>query len=91
MRRIKWPFLVLLALSFSVASGVAHAATVHVRFAVGATEISPLNDEVPFYTNHKGHAANIPAEMAGLSQQQLMDERYEKFRRMGSFFTEPIL
>ena len=67
MRRIKWPFLVLLALSFSVASGVAHAATVHVRFAVGATEISPLNDEVPFYTNHKGHAANIPAEMAGLS------------------------
>jgi len=31
------------------------------------------------------------AEMAGLSQQQLMDERYEKFRRMGSFFTEPIL
>jgi acetyl-CoA carboxylase carboxyl transferase subunit alpha len=31
------------------------------------------------------------AELAGLSEQQLIDERYEKFRRMGSFFTEPIL
>src|SRR5580704_16143184 len=31
------------------------------------------------------------AELSGLSGQQLIDERYEKFRRMGSFFTEPIL
>jgi acetyl-CoA carboxylase carboxyl transferase subunit alpha len=31
------------------------------------------------------------SELNGLSQQQLIDERYEKFRRMGSFFTEPIL
>jgi acetyl-CoA carboxylase carboxyl transferase subunit alpha len=31
------------------------------------------------------------AELTGLSEQQLIDERYEKFRRMGSFFTEPIL
>jgi acetyl-CoA carboxylase carboxyl transferase subunit alpha len=31
------------------------------------------------------------SELTGLSQQQLIDERYEKFRRMGSFFTEPIL
>jgi predicted house-cleaning noncanonical NTP pyrophosphatase (MazG superfamily) len=31
------------------------------------------------------------AELAGFSEQQLIDERYEKFRRMGSFFTEPIL
>jgi len=30
------------------------------------------------------------SELTGLSQQQLIDERYEKFRRMGSFFTEPI-
>jgi len=31
------------------------------------------------------------SELNGLSEQQLIDERYEKFRRMGSFFTEPIL
>jgi acetyl-CoA carboxylase carboxyl transferase subunit alpha len=31
------------------------------------------------------------SELAGLSEQQLIDDRYEKFRRMGSFFTEPIL
>jgi acetyl-CoA carboxylase carboxyl transferase subunit alpha len=31
------------------------------------------------------------SELTGLSEQQLIDERYEKFRRMGSFFTEPIL
>lgn len=31
------------------------------------------------------------AELSGLSEQQLIDDRYEKFRRMGSFFTEPIL
>lgn len=31
------------------------------------------------------------SELTGLSGQQLIDERYEKFRRMGSFFTEPIL
>ena len=28
-------------------------------------------------------------ELSGMSAQQLIDERYEKFRRMGSFFTEP--
>jgi acetyl-CoA carboxylase carboxyl transferase subunit alpha len=28
-------------------------------------------------------------ELSGLSAKQLIDERYEKFRRMGSFFTEP--
>jgi len=31
------------------------------------------------------------SELSGLSEQQLIDDRYEKFRRMGSFFTEPIL
>jgi acetyl-CoA carboxylase carboxyl transferase subunit alpha len=31
------------------------------------------------------------SELTGLTEQQLIDERYEKFRRMGSFFTEPIL
>jgi acetyl-CoA carboxylase carboxyl transferase subunit alpha len=31
------------------------------------------------------------AELTGMSEQQLIDDRYEKFRRMGSFFTEPIL
>jgi acetyl-CoA carboxylase carboxyl transferase subunit alpha len=31
------------------------------------------------------------SELAGLSEQQLIDDRYEKFRRMGSFFTEPLL
>jgi acetyl-CoA carboxylase carboxyl transferase subunit alpha len=31
------------------------------------------------------------SELSGLSPQQLIDERYDKFRRMGSFFTEPIL
>lgn len=31
------------------------------------------------------------SELNGMSQQQLIDDRYEKFRRMGSFFTEPIL
>jgi acetyl-CoA carboxylase carboxyl transferase subunit alpha len=31
------------------------------------------------------------SELTGISEQQLIDERYEKFRRMGSFFTEPIL
>src|ERR1700689_3685819 len=31
------------------------------------------------------------SELTGLSEQQLIDDRYEKFRRMGSFFTEPIL
>jgi acetyl-CoA carboxylase carboxyl transferase subunit alpha len=31
------------------------------------------------------------SELAGLSEQQLIDDRYQKFRRMGSFFTEPIL
>jgi acetyl-CoA carboxylase carboxyl transferase subunit alpha len=31
------------------------------------------------------------AELTPLSPQQLIDERYDKFRRMGSFFTEPIL
>src|ERR1041385_2854034 len=29
------------------------------------------------------------AELSVLSPQQLIDERYEKFRRMGSFFSEP--
>ena len=28
-------------------------------------------------------------ELSGLSAKQLIDERYEKFRRMGAFFTEP--
>jgi acetyl-CoA carboxylase carboxyl transferase subunit alpha len=28
------------------------------------------------------------AELSGLTAQQLMDDRYDKFRRMGSFFTE---
>jgi acetyl-CoA carboxylase carboxyl transferase subunit alpha len=28
-------------------------------------------------------------ELSSLSPQQLIDERYEKFRRMGAFFTEP--
>jgi acetyl-CoA carboxylase alpha subunit len=28
-------------------------------------------------------------ELADLSPQQLIDERYDKFRRMGAFFTEP--
>jgi acetyl-CoA carboxylase carboxyl transferase subunit alpha len=28
-------------------------------------------------------------ELSALSPQQLIDQRYEKFRRMGSFFTEP--
>jgi acetyl-CoA carboxylase carboxyl transferase subunit alpha len=31
------------------------------------------------------------SELAGMSEQQLIDDRYDKFRRMGSFFTEPIL
>ncbi|MGA3187085.1 MAG: acetyl-CoA carboxylase carboxyltransferase subunit alpha [Bryobacteraceae bacterium] len=31
------------------------------------------------------------AELTGMSERQLIDDRYEKFRRMGSFFTEPIL
>jgi acetyl-CoA carboxylase carboxyl transferase subunit alpha len=31
------------------------------------------------------------SELNGLSKDQLIDDRYEKFRRMGSFFTEPIL
>jgi acetyl-CoA carboxylase carboxyl transferase subunit alpha len=31
------------------------------------------------------------AELTGMSEQQLIDDRYDKFRRMGSFFTEPIL
>jgi acetyl-CoA carboxylase carboxyl transferase subunit alpha len=31
------------------------------------------------------------SELTGMSEQQLIDDRYEKFRRMGSFFTEPIL
>jgi acetyl-CoA carboxylase carboxyl transferase subunit alpha len=31
------------------------------------------------------------AELKPLSPKQLIDERYDKFRRMGSFFTEPIL
>jgi acetyl-CoA carboxylase carboxyl transferase subunit alpha len=30
------------------------------------------------------------AELSGMSEQQLIDDRYDKFRRMGSFFTEPI-
>jgi acetyl-CoA carboxylase carboxyl transferase subunit alpha len=30
------------------------------------------------------------SELTGLTEQQLIDERYDKFRRMGSFFTEPI-
>jgi acetyl-CoA carboxylase carboxyl transferase subunit alpha len=30
------------------------------------------------------------SELAGMSEQQLIDDRYDKFRRMGSFFTEPI-
>jgi acetyl-CoA carboxylase carboxyl transferase subunit alpha len=29
------------------------------------------------------------SELAGLSPKQLVDQRYEKFRRMGAFFTEP--
>src|SRR5580704_4158487 len=29
------------------------------------------------------------AELGGMSAQRLIDERYEKFRRMGAFFTEP--
>jgi len=28
-------------------------------------------------------------ELSGMSAEELIDERYEKFRRMGSFFTEP--
>ncbi|MEZ5404414.1 MAG: acetyl-CoA carboxylase carboxyltransferase subunit alpha [Bryobacteraceae bacterium] len=28
-------------------------------------------------------------ELAGLDEQRLIEERYEKFRRMGNFFTEP--
>ena len=28
------------------------------------------------------------AELSGMTPQQLIDDRYEKFRRMGSFFTE---
>ncbi len=31
------------------------------------------------------------AELEGLPAKRLIDERYEKFRRMGSFFTEPAL
>ncbi|HVP00803.1 MAG TPA: acetyl-CoA carboxylase carboxyltransferase subunit alpha [Bryobacteraceae bacterium] len=31
------------------------------------------------------------SELSGMSPQQLIDDRYDKFRRMGSFFTEPIL
>jgi acetyl-CoA carboxylase carboxyl transferase subunit alpha len=31
------------------------------------------------------------AELDGMSEQKLIDDRYEKFRRMGSYFTEPIL
>jgi acetyl-CoA carboxylase carboxyl transferase subunit alpha len=31
------------------------------------------------------------AELDGKSKQELIDDRYEKFRRMGAFFTEPIL
>jgi acetyl-CoA carboxylase carboxyl transferase subunit alpha len=31
------------------------------------------------------------AELSGKSARQLVDERYEKFRRMGSFFTEPAV
>jgi acetyl-CoA carboxylase alpha subunit len=30
------------------------------------------------------------AELGGIPGQQLVDERYEKFRRMGAFFTEPV-
>ena len=30
-------------------------------------------------------------ELPKISPQQLIDERYEKFRRMGSFFTEPAV
>jgi acetyl-CoA carboxylase carboxyl transferase subunit alpha len=30
------------------------------------------------------------SELSGMSEQQLIDDRYEKFRRMGSFFTEPM-
>ena len=30
------------------------------------------------------------SELKGMSEQQLIDDRYDKFRRMGSFFTEPI-
>lgn len=30
------------------------------------------------------------SELAGMSEKQLIDDRYEKFRRMGSFFTEPM-
>jgi acetyl-CoA carboxylase carboxyl transferase subunit alpha len=29
-------------------------------------------------------------ELSGQSSQRLIDDRYEKFRRMGSFFTEPV-
>jgi len=31
------------------------------------------------------------AELGGMPAQQLINERYEKFRRMGSFFTEPAI
>src|SRR6202035_2309979 len=31
------------------------------------------------------------SELTGMTEQQLIEDRYEKFRRMGSFFTEPIL
>ena len=31
------------------------------------------------------------AQLAGMSEEQLVRERYEKFRRMGSFFTEPAV
>src|ERR1035438_25762 len=29
------------------------------------------------------------AELSGLTPKQLIDDRYDKFRQMGSFFTEP--
>lgn len=31
------------------------------------------------------------AELSNMSEQQLIDDRYDKFRRMGSFFIEPVL
>jgi acetyl-CoA carboxylase alpha subunit len=31
------------------------------------------------------------SELTGKSAKELIDDRYDKFRRMGSFFTEPIL
>jgi len=36
-----------------------------------------------------GTLRHVLNELSGMPSQQLIDERYEKFRRMGAFFTEP--